>query len=132
MAANNGLSDQDLEPTSWGALREICNSCLDYFSTHQDEVGQKINNALKVILDKLEELRPLYLEISEFAPLFDFDDDTPGNGYRSFLYLVDRCIFHTTATCQDLFNQKNSMLFRKNNHMRFVYFIFRLSLNKCK
>ncbi|KAL7292247.1 hypothetical protein TKK_0014193 [Trichogramma kaykai] len=118
MASTSRESDQEPELSSWGALREICNTCLDYFFTYQDENSLRIKGALQVIIDTLNAIRPLYNEITSIAPLFDYDENTPGNGYRSFLFLIDKCIFHTTAICQETYNQKDSMLFRKSNYMK--------------
>jgi hypothetical protein len=124
MSINNGLdkANQEQEPPAWDTLRSLCKTNLEHFDLHQDEAGMRIKGALLVVIDTLENTRPLYTEISKIAPLFDFDENTPGNGYRSFLFLVDKCIMHSILVCQELNNQKNSMLFRKSYHMRFVLF----------
>ncbi|XP_015180600.1 PREDICTED: hormone-sensitive lipase isoform X2 [Polistes dominula] len=111
---------EEFEPLQWGALRELCHANKDYFSTHQDENGSKIRASLLAILDHLEKMQPLYKEISKFAPMFDFDEQTPGNGYRSFLLLVDRGIMHSVTVCRQMYCQKDSFLFRKSYYMREV------------
>ncbi|KAJ8687129.1 hypothetical protein QAD02_022923 [Eretmocerus hayati] len=108
----------ELEPPEWGALRELCSSNLEHFSTHQDENSSKIKSALTLVLDTLETLKSDYEELSRIAPLFDFDENTPGNGYRSFLLLVDKAIELLASACQELHSQKNSVLFRKTYHMK--------------
>lgn len=109
---------EDLEPTAWGVLREVAGANNDYFSSHQDENSLRISTALITILNTLGELRPLYKEISEIAPNYDFDETTPGNGYRSFLYLIDKSILHTGEICRQVYIQKDSVLFRKTHYMR--------------
>nr|XP_050862934.1 hormone-sensitive lipase isoform X1 [Vespula vulgaris]XP_050862935.1 hormone-sensitive lipase isoform X1 [Vespula vulgaris]XP_050862936.1 hormone-sensitive lipase isoform X1 [Vespula vulgaris] len=109
---------EEFEPLQWGALRELCHANKDYFSTHQDENGSRIKAGLLAILDHLEKMQPVYKEISRIAPMFDFDEQTPGNGYRSFLVLVDRCIMHSGSVCRQMYCQKDTFLFRKSYYMR--------------
>lgn len=109
---------EDCEPLQWGALRELCHANAQYFMPHQDENGVRIRAALLAILDHLEQLQPLYKEINRIAPMFDFDLEMPGNGYRSFLVLIDKCIIHSHAICHQIYCQKDSIFFRKSYHMR--------------
>ncbi|XP_012533531.1 hormone-sensitive lipase isoform X2 [Monomorium pharaonis] len=109
---------EDFEPLQWGALREMCRANVEYFAAHQDKNGVRIKAALLAILDYLTELQPLYREIARFAPHFDFDEDTPGNGYRSFLSLVDKCIMYSGLVCRQMYHQKDSVFFRKSYYMK--------------
>lgn len=109
---------EDPEPLQWGALREVCCASVDHFASHQDDSGVRIKAALLAILDHLDQLQPLYREIVRFAPEFDFDVETPANGYRSFLSLVDMCIEFSGQVCRQMYSYRNSMLFRKSYHMK--------------
>ncbi|XP_076276083.1 hormone-sensitive lipase isoform X1 [Lasioglossum baleicum] len=109
---------EDYEPLQWGALRELCQANAEYFMSHQDENGIRIRAAHLAMLDHLEQVQPLYKEISRFAPMFDLDVDVPGNGYRSFLVLIDKCIIHSRAICHQIYCQKDSIFFRKSYYMR--------------
>lgn len=109
---------EDFEPLQWGALREMCRANVEYFASHQDKNGVRIKAALLAILDYLTQLQPLYKEIARFAPHFDFDEETPGNGYRSFLSLVDKFIMYAGLICRQMYNQKDSVFFRKSYYMK--------------
>lgn len=122
---------EEFEPLQWGALREICQACKDYFLTHQDENGSRIKAGLLAILDHLEQIQPLYKEISRIAPLFDFDEQTRGNGYRSFLVLVDKCVMHSGLVCRQMYCQKDSFLFRKSHYMREIEACAQLLASLC-
>jgi hormone-sensitive lipase len=104
-------------PLQWGTLRELCCANVEYFASHQDDDGVRIKAAFQAILDHLDKLQSLYREIAKFAPDFDFED-TPANGYRSFLSLVDKSIVYSSQVCQQIYNHKNSMLFRKSYYMK--------------
>ncbi|XP_066589495.1 hormone-sensitive lipase [Prorops nasuta] len=120
MLPNDNSDDafEHVEPVRWFGFEEMCTLCADYFKHHQDENSVRIRAALLSIIDQLQQLRPLYQEILDFAPLFDFDRETKGNGYRSFLVLTDKCIHHTETICEYIYSQKNSKFFRKSTYMR--------------
>ncbi|KAK2576142.1 hypothetical protein KPH14_007471 [Odynerus spinipes] len=122
---------EEFEPLQWGALREICHASKDYFSTHQDENGSRIRAGLLAILDHLEQMQPLYKEILRIAPLFDFDEQTRGNGYRSFLILVDKCVMYSGLACRQMYCQKDSFLFRKGHYMREIEACSQLLASLC-
>lgn len=109
---------EDFEPLQWGALREFCLANAEHFMAHSDQNGIRLRAAMLVILDHLEQLQPLYKEISRIAPLFDFDEQTPGNGFRSFLVLIDKCIVNLRSVCHEIYCQKDSIFFRKSYHTR--------------
>ena len=109
---------EEFEPSQWSDLRELCQENVTYFASDQDEYSLRIKSALVVCLDHLEQLHPIYKDISKIAPLFDFDSKTPGNGYRSFLKVVDKCILHTGNVCRRMHTQRESILFSKNSYMK--------------
>lgn len=111
---------EELEPPQWGALRELSRANCEYFSTHNDDNGVRLSAALGVVPEYLNELRALYKEIAKFAPSYDFDENTAGNGYRSFLVLVDKCVLYCGTVCRQIYLQRDSLLFRKAHHMRWT------------
>ncbi|XP_014205490.1 hormone-sensitive lipase isoform X1 [Copidosoma floridanum] len=111
-------SYEELEPSSWGVLREHCSALSDHFDSHQDEGSIRIKGALTLIHDSLDDMRPVYGELYRIAPLFDLDENTPGNGYRSHLIMVDKAVLHSGGVCRDMLNQKDSVLFRKTHHVK--------------
>lgn len=106
------------EPLEWSVLRKLCCTGVEHFMSDQNESSVRIKAALQLILEQLDELQPLYNEISKCAPHFDFDEETPGNGYRSFLSMVDKCILHSEQICRQMYNQKDSMFPRKSHYMK--------------
>lgn len=110
--------NEEMEPPSWSALRELCSTNMHHFESFQDEGSLRIKGALTLVMDTLDLLKPLYKEVNEVAPLFDFDEVTPANGYRSILLLVDKGIEFTGSVCNELKSQKDTVLFRKNHHVK--------------
>ncbi|XP_029039585.1 hormone-sensitive lipase [Osmia bicornis bicornis] len=122
---------ENIEPLQWGALRELCQANEEFFVSHQDENGVRIRGAVLAILEHLTQLQPLYKQLSKIAPMYDYDIQTPANGYRSFLILVDRCIAHSRLVCHQIYCQKDSMFFRKSYHMREIEACSQLLASLC-
>ncbi|XP_063977134.1 hormone-sensitive lipase [Diachasmimorpha longicaudata] len=120
MSFENEVNQASENPQNshWDTLCQLANANKEFFSPHQDECGLRICTAHIVVLDIVKELRPLCEEIAAIAPQYDFDENTPGNGYRSFISLVDKSILHCEGICQQIYNLRESVLFRKTNYMR--------------
>lgn len=104
--------------SQWDTLRKLCHASVEYFTSHQNEKNMELKDVLGVILRLLDELQSLYDEIAKFASHFDFDEKTPGNGYRSYLTIVDKCITYSEKTCRKMYRQRNSMFFRRSHHTK--------------
>ncbi|XP_029176353.1 hormone-sensitive lipase-like isoform X2 [Nylanderia fulva] len=115
---NFDRSSENLKSSQWNDLRNLCNVSVEYFTSHRHKNSDRIKAALLVILQQLDELQPIYNEIVKFAPCFDFDETTPGNGYRSFLLMIDKSIVHSEQVCQKMYRQKDSLLFRESHHTK--------------
>lgn len=109
---------EEVEQPHWGALRDLCKANCDYFAGQQDDNAVRIRAAQLSIVEQLERIRPLYREIAKSAPKFDFDPQIQGNGYRSFLILVDNAILHSCEVTRYIYCQRDSMLFRKNSQTK--------------
>lgn len=104
--------------SQWDTLQKLCHDSVKYFTSRRNKNNVELKHALLVILDQLDELEPLYDEIAKFASHFDFDEKTPGNGYRSFLSIVDKCIMHCEKVCRRIYRQRNFMFFRRSRHIK--------------
>ncbi|XP_072760685.1 hormone-sensitive lipase-like isoform X2 [Anoplolepis gracilipes] len=115
---NFNRTSENVESLQWNTLRKLCRASVEYFTSYRNKNSVRLKDALLVILEQLDELQPLYNEIAKFASHFDFDEETPGNGYRSFLTMVDKCIMYSEKICQKIYRQRNSMFSRKSRHIK--------------
>ena len=102
----------------WEALESVVFNNIDYFKTDESTNGLKLHAALLCIIDHLEEARPLVQEIELFFKVYDYDEKTPGNGYRSFIKIFDCAINHTLKIVKYVTQNRSSLLFRKNNYTK--------------
>lgn len=51
-------------------------------------------------------------EIRNFAPEYDFNVETPGNGYRSFVDIFDAAVIKVAKICERLIRNREKFVFR--------------------
>lgn len=102
----------------WEALKSIIVNNIDYYSTDDSTNGLKLHGALLGIIDQIEEAQPLIQEIELFCKAYDFDENTPGNGYRSFIKIFDCAFNHTQKLVKYVAENRSSLLFRKTNYTK--------------
>uniref|UniRef100_A0A1B0CEX7 BHLH domain-containing protein n=2 Tax=Lutzomyia longipalpis TaxID=7200 RepID=A0A1B0CEX7_LUTLO len=95
------------------ALKDLCVNNINFFKHDDSEMGLRLHGAFLAPVDHIDKARPLVDQISEFAHEYDFDINTPGNGYRSFIKVIDCCIMHSIKTCRTVLEGRTSILFRK-------------------
>lgn len=104
----------------YDAFEDLCKNNVEYFSTDDTENGLRLHHAFVSLIDHLEVARNYVTEIKEFAHEYDFDETTPGNGYRSFLLVVRSCITHSLKLSSYIMQNRSSLLFRKSMYMKEV------------
>lgn len=102
----------------WEALKTLIENNINYFASDDSTNGLKISAAFVGIIDHLQEAQPLLEEIELFCKLYDFDENTPGNGYRSFIKVFDSAINHTSTLVKYVMQNRSSLLFRKTNYTK--------------
>lgn len=102
----------------WEALKSIISNNIDYYKSDESMNGLKMHGACLGIIDYLDEAQPLIQEMELFCKAYDFDETTPGNGYRSFIKIYDCAINHTLKIAKYVTENRSSLLFRKNNYTK--------------
>lgn len=102
----------------WDALESVIANNIDYYQHDETENGLKIRAALLSIIDQLNLARPLICQIEDFCGMYDFDAQTPGNGYRSMLSVFDSAIHHTHRIIDYVTVARSNFLFRKTTYMK--------------
>lgn len=91
-AQNNLGYFKELESGSYGTLVKIFQSIIEIVAKSEEIVSK----------------------IKSFAPKYDFDDKSPGNGYRSFDFMYTKAVKKTTKLCQTVQAKRESFFFRKS------------------
>ncbi|XP_055695984.1 hormone-sensitive lipase-like isoform X2 [Lutzomyia longipalpis] len=111
--ANSRSTSNTRRAPMFDALKDLCVNNINFFKHDDSEMGLRLHGAFLALVDHIDKARPLVDQISEFAHEYDFDINTPGNGYRSFIKVIDCCIMHSIKTCRTVLEGRTSILFRK-------------------
>ncbi|XP_065368054.1 hormone-sensitive lipase [Calliphora vicina] len=97
-----------------------CQEQALFFKDDISERGQRLHAALVAWQDFIILSDDLVQQIEAFAYKYDFDEHTPGNGYRSFISVNNSCIEYGLGICKNLLASRSTMFFRKKSYMKEV------------
>lgn len=113
-STNGGVIDEEkkiiTKPTQ---LMELCEKNAKVFQNDTTENGQRLYLSLLSIKDNILNILPVYSRIENVVHRYDFDENTPGNGYRSFLNIYNTVIDNTIQLNKRISSRCESVLFRK-------------------
>lgn len=89
---------------------------FDNASKNQQKIKFSLSH-LKIAIVKCKKSRK---EIRSFAFEYDFDEDSPANGYRSFLTISKLAVREALKVCKRLRNSRENLLFRADKFATFV------------
>lgn len=93
-------------------LTTMVRANIEYFREVETETGSKILAHLNSMEELLHSVEASANRIISDAHLFDFDSETPANGFRSIVSVADRFIPLTTKLCRALQMKRGSPFFR--------------------
>lgn len=99
-------------------LIDMSMSNVAFYERDQSSVGVKLRVIFEKLIECLRKSLPVITEIESFASQYDFDEKTPGNGYRSFVFIFEAATRHAQKTCKYITDNRTSLLFRKSSYMR--------------
>lgn len=103
----------------YDSLVEICQNTIRYFeSDTKITTNQRFLDAFRKILQQVEIIRQYITEFNGFAHEYDFDEQTPGNGYRSIVKITHEYIKHTVKVGKYIAENRSNLLFRKKTYVK--------------
>lgn len=100
------------------ALKNLCENNATFFAKDESEYGKRLHKAFTDIIGHIDAIGPMVFKINSIAKYYDFDEDTPGNGFRSFLSIVDSSISYGLQLSHKVCLKRDNLLFRKGNMTR--------------
>ncbi|XP_005185270.2 hormone-sensitive lipase [Musca domestica] len=110
-------------PEMRAKYRDLLMACYEqavFFKDDLTEKGQRLHAANMAWQDFIIMADNLVRQVQSFASTYDFDENTPGNGYRSFISVVDSCIEYGLGICKNLSVARSTMFFRKKTYVKEV------------
>ena len=99
-------------------LRDLVIDSVKYFEARNSIGARRFCEAFQAFLLQLNHVGEKVPILQPISVEFDFNESTPGNGYRSFLRVVDRAISRCMSLCQKIKAKRSSRLFKKSHYIR--------------
>ncbi|CAN8014256.1 unnamed protein product [Ixodes persulcatus] len=99
-------------------LLSLIEDNVDHFEGLQTEYGQRFSQQFSDLHDAVTQLRGDCILIGAKVHLYDFDVETPGNGYRTSLTIVNRFLPVCIKLCRHVISSRASMFFRTDFYHR--------------
>uniref|UniRef100_A0A0N5BSJ9 Hormone-sensitive lipase n=1 Tax=Strongyloides papillosus TaxID=174720 RepID=A0A0N5BSJ9_STREA len=94
-------------------MEKLCDEIVREFSTqNQSSYGERLINVCEEMSESSSLILSSFLRIIEMAPRFDYDESTPGNGFRSMICICDTALIHVISVLKKCLDDKKSLIFR--------------------
>lgn len=94
-------------------LKNLCAKNAEYFAKDSSENGQRLYISFLAIKEGVEQIWPTVSKVRDVSPKYDFDENTPGNGFRSFVSVFDSAIKYAIELNKKIISKRDSLLFQK-------------------
>ncbi|KAK4295031.1 hypothetical protein Pmani_032366 [Petrolisthes manimaculis] len=91
-----------------------------HFKYDDSEYGQRLHSGFVVLKENMDKVVTLSDNVRKEVHRYDFDENTPGNGFRSFTNIVQQAILCVFDLCKQICTGRDSLLFRKGHFVREV------------
>lgn len=120
--------DYEYLPGLFSSLTEVLAENRQYYLELSDgrkskEFSQRFEDLLEITAKTLK----LLLEVAAVSPLFDYDSNTKGNGYRTIVRVVELCFRRLYALGQDFQKNRDGLLFRSDHYYKEIVSYLELS-----
>ncbi|CAD6194356.1 unnamed protein product [Caenorhabditis auriculariae] len=81
-------------------------------SSYSGIYGERMTSVYLKLRESVAELKGNISQLQEISPKYDFDEKTPGNGYRSLVCVCDTAVLHLVSLLKAITDQRQSFVFR--------------------
>eukprot|EP00128_Syssomonas_multiformis_P017428 Colp12_sorted_trinity150504_noHs@21971 len=97
-------------------VNTLTKQCLGVLASTQHADNDKFEVLFSQFLNTLAALEADALKLAAVSPLYDYDEDTRGNGYRSLLYILQRALNHISTSMRKFMESHGSLLSKAKHH----------------
>ncbi|XP_075232649.1 hormone-sensitive lipase isoform X2 [Lycorma delicatula] len=115
------INKNDNDSTSYvmyDALKNLCESNADYFKSDTSNIGKNLYSTSLSVINNIVSIKPLVDHFRNTCAAYDFDENTPGNGYRSYVMMVDAFVNYAVKINRQICVNRNSYFFRKGTALK--------------
>ena len=121
-------SDYEYLPGLFGSLTEVLSENRQHYASIDDsgkleKFSQCFDNLLEITAKTLK----LLLEVAAVSPLFDYDPNIKGNGYRTIVRVVELCFRRLHSLGLYFQENRGGLLFRSDHYYKEIVSYLELS-----
>lgn len=94
-------------------LKEVILNNLEFYKKAQAK-DFKIQQNLQILFVEVLKITELKSQIEAFAIYYDLDRETPGNGYRSLIYITECALKRIFKICNKVKKKRDNIFFRRS------------------
>ncbi|XP_033099091.1 hormone-sensitive lipase-like [Anneissia japonica] len=99
-------------------LRTLLINNIEHYQTSKSKYAEHFFTIFCHLEQETDALKPALEALERAAGDFDFDPCIPGNGYRSLLTVVEKCVGRLITLCQHITRNRDSMMFRGGHYCK--------------
>ena len=112
-------SDYEYLPGLFSSLTEVLAENRQYYLGLNDgKKSEDFSRCFKDLLEITANTLKILLEVAAVSPLFDYDPDTKGNGYRTIVRVVEMCYRRLYSLGQYFQENRDRLLFRSDHYYK--------------
>ncbi|CAB4037614.1 hormone-sensitive lipase-like, partial [Paramuricea clavata] len=112
-------SDYEYLPGLFSSLTEVLVENRQYYSGINDcSKSREFSQCFEDLIEITGKTLKLLLEVAAVSPLFDYDPNTKGNGYRTIVRVVEMCFRRLHSLGEDFQKSRAGFLFRSDHYYK--------------
>lgn len=96
-------------------LLELALDNLEFFRFFKAKNDQNFCQIFQSLIETVQKIVPVISIIEGFAVNYDFDEKTPGNGYRSFISVCQSAVRRVKKVCELIKQKRESVFFQRSS-----------------
>uniref|UniRef100_A0A0N4ZII1 Hormone-sensitive lipase n=1 Tax=Parastrongyloides trichosuri TaxID=131310 RepID=A0A0N4ZII1_PARTI len=94
-------------------IQQLCSQAIEQFSSSSSgQYNKRFTASCQEISEYSTVAYNLLIKMNSMALKFDFDENTPGNGFRSMICVCDTVVLHIISLLRSCCLMKNNLMFR--------------------
>ena len=112
-------SDYEYLPGLFSSLTEVLVENRQYYSRINDySKSREFSQCFEDLIEITAKTLKLLLEVAAVSPLFDYDPNTKGNGYRTIVRVVEMCFRRLHSLGEDFQKSRAGFFFRSDHYYK--------------
>lgn len=99
-------------------LVKVAKDNFDYFNASGSNCNKSFSEKFRKIIEVVTQAEPIVEQVRAFAPVYDFDQLSPYNGYRGLVYIFEVAVSKTLNLNEKIQSKRESFWFRTSSYRK--------------